>query len=82
MILLKSFDTIKRKGEIKIDIKEKELEKRMNKALKKLPLEMKKIKLMLSFLKKINNVKKSKTNIFTGIVFIYIVVSLYFLLLK
>ena len=82
MILLKSFDTIKRKGEIKIDIKEKELEKRMNKALKKLPLEMKKIKLMLSFFKKINNVKKSKTNIFTGIVFIYIVVSLYFLLLK
>jgi len=54
----------------------------MNKALKKLPFEMKKIKLVLSILKKVNNVKKSKGNILKGILFIYIIASLYLLLLK
>jgi len=65
---------------IKIDIQNKELEKQMNKALKKLPMEMKKIKLVLWILKKIKGVKNSKTNIIKGLIFIYIIVSLFILL--
>ncbi len=67
---------------IKIDIQNEELEKQMNKALKKLPLEMKKIKLVLWILKKVNSAKKSKLNILKGIIFIYIIVSLFLLLNK
>ncbi|GLI58197.1 hypothetical protein PM10SUCC1_37110 [Propionigenium maris DSM 9537] len=67
---------------IKIDIQNEELEKQMNEAIKKLPMEMKKIKLVLWVLKKINSVKKSKLNILKGIIFIYIVVSLFLLLNK
>ncbi len=67
---------------IKIDIQNEELEKQMNKAIKKLPMEMKKIKLVLWILKKINSVKKSKLNILKGIIFIYIIVSLFLLLNK
>ena len=54
----------------------------MDRAIKKLPMEMKKIKLVLWVLKKINSVKKSKMNIFKGIIFIYIIVSLFLLLNK
>lgn len=67
---------------IKIDIQNEELEKQMKKAIKKLPMEMKKIKLVLWILKKINGVKKSKLNILKGIIFIYIIVSLFLLLNK
>ncbi len=67
---------------IKIDIQNEELEKQMNKAIKKLPMEMKKIKLVLWILKKVNSVKKSKLNILKGIIFIYIIVSLFLLLNK
>jgi len=67
---------------IKINIQNEELEKQMDRAIKKLPMEMKKIKLVLWVLKKINSVKKSKMNIFKGIIFIYIIVSLFLLLNK
>lgn len=54
----------------------------MDRALKKLPFEMKKIKLVLSLLKKVNNVKKSKFNILKGMLIVYILVSLYLLFIN
>lgn len=67
---------------IKIDINEKKIEAQMEKALKKLPFEIKKIKIVLWLLKKINSVKKSKTNILKLVFFVYIIGSLYFLFIK
>jgi len=67
---------------ITIDIQEKKIEAQMEKSLKKLPLEMKKIKLVLWLLKKINNVKKSKMNLLKFILFFYIIGSLYFIFIK
>lgn len=67
---------------IKIDNQERDIELQMDKSLKKLPFEMKKIKFVLWLLKKINNVKKSRFNILKFILVVYIIISLYLLFIK